>query len=40
MDVQDLDDLKYEYLKARLIRLTTAKEEHRNMHEKPLLNMY
>jgi predicted ATP-binding protein involved in virulence len=40
MDVQDLDDPRYEHFKARLIRLTTVKEEHRNMHEKPLLNMY
>jgi predicted ATP-binding protein involved in virulence len=40
MDVQDLDDPRYEHFKARLIRLATAKEEHRNMHEKPLLNMY
>jgi hypothetical protein len=39
-DVQDLDDPRYEHFKARLIRLATAKEEHRNMHEKPLLNMY
>jgi hypothetical protein len=39
-DVQDLDDLRYEHFKARLIKLATAKEEHRNMHEKPLLNMY
>jgi predicted ATP-binding protein involved in virulence len=35
-----LDDLRYKHFKARLIRLTTAKEEHRNMYEKPLLNMY
>jgi hypothetical protein len=40
MDVQDLDDPRYEHFKARLIRLATTKEEHRNMHEKPLLNMY
>jgi hypothetical protein len=39
-DVQDLDDPRYEYFKARLIKLATTKEEHRNMHEKPLLNMY
>jgi hypothetical protein len=39
-DVQDLDDPRYEHFKARLIRLATAKEQHRNMHEKPLLNMY
>jgi hypothetical protein len=39
-DVQDLDDPKYEHFKARLIKLATAKEEHRNMHKKPLLNMY
>jgi predicted ATP-binding protein involved in virulence len=39
-EVQDLDDPNYEQFKARLIRLATAKEEHRNMHEKPLLNMY
>jgi hypothetical protein len=35
-----LDDPRYEHFKARLIKLATAKEEHRNMHEKPLLNMY
>jgi hypothetical protein len=40
MDIQDLDDPRYEHFKARLIKLTTVKEEHRNMHEKPLLNMY
>jgi hypothetical protein len=40
MDVQDLDNPSYEHFKARLIRLATAKEEHRNMHEKRLLNMY
>jgi hypothetical protein len=39
-DIQDLDDPRYELFKARLIKLTTAKEEYRNMHEKPLLNMY
>jgi hypothetical protein len=39
-DVQDLDDPRYEHFKTRLIRLTTAKEQHRNMHEKPLLNIY
>jgi hypothetical protein len=39
-DVQDLDDPRYEHFKARLIKLTTAKEQHRNMHEKPLLSMY
>jgi hypothetical protein len=39
-DIQDLDDLRYENFKARLIKLATAKEEYRNMHEKPLLNMY
>jgi hypothetical protein len=40
MDIQDLDDPRYKHFKARLIRLATAKEEHRNMHEKPLLNIY
>jgi hypothetical protein len=40
MDVQDLDDPRYEHFKARLIKLATAKEQHRIMHEKPLLNMY
>jgi hypothetical protein len=40
MDIQDLDDPRYEYFKARLIKLTTAKEEYRNMYEKPLLNIY
>jgi predicted ATP-binding protein involved in virulence len=35
-----LDDPRYEHFKARLIKLATTKEEHRNMHEKPLLNMY
>jgi hypothetical protein len=39
-DVQDLDDPRYEHFKARLIKLGTAKEQHRNMHEKPLLSMY
>jgi hypothetical protein len=39
-DVQDLDDPRYEHFKARLIKLATAKEQHRNMHEKPLLSMY
>jgi hypothetical protein len=39
-DVQDLDDPRYEHFKARLIKLATAKEQHKNMHEKPLLNMY
>jgi hypothetical protein len=38
-DVQDLDDPRYEHFKARLIRLATAKEQHRNIHEKPLLSM-
>jgi hypothetical protein len=40
MDVQDLDDPRYEHFTARLIKLATAKEQHKNMHEKPLLNMY
>jgi hypothetical protein len=35
-----LDNPRYEHFKARLIRLATTKEEHRNMHEKLLLNMY
>jgi hypothetical protein len=35
-----LDDPRYEHFKARLIKLATAKEQHRNMHEKPLLSMY
>jgi hypothetical protein len=39
-DVQDLDDPRYKHFKARLIKLATAKEQHKNMHEKPLLNMY
>jgi hypothetical protein len=39
-DVQDLDDPRYELFKARLIKLATTKEQHKNMHEKPLLNMY
>jgi hypothetical protein len=39
-DVQDLDDPRYEHFKARLIKLATTKEQHRNMHEKPLLSMY
>jgi hypothetical protein len=39
-DIQDLDDPRYEHFEARLIKLATAKEQHRNMHEKPLLNMY
>jgi hypothetical protein len=40
IDIQDLDDLRYEHFKARLIKLATTKEQHRNMHEKPLLSMY
>jgi hypothetical protein len=40
MDIQYLDDPRYEYFKARLIKLATTKEQHKNMHEKPLLNMY
>jgi hypothetical protein len=40
IDVQDLNDPNYEHFKTRLIRLTTAKEEHWNMYEKPLLNIY
>jgi predicted ATP-binding protein involved in virulence len=40
MDIQDLDDLRYKHFKARLIKVATTKEEHRNMYEKPLLNMY
>jgi hypothetical protein len=39
-DVQDLDDPRYKHFKARLIKLTTAKEQHRNIHKKPLLSMY
>jgi hypothetical protein len=35
-----LDDPRYEHFKARLIRLATVKEEHRNIYEKVLLNMY
>jgi predicted ATP-binding protein involved in virulence len=35
-----LDDPRYEHFKARLIKLATAKEQHKNMHEKPLLSMY
>jgi predicted ATP-binding protein involved in virulence len=35
-----LDNPRYEHFKTRLIKLTTTKEEHRNMHEKPLLNIY
>jgi hydroxymethylpyrimidine pyrophosphatase-like HAD family hydrolase len=38
-DVQDLNDPRYEQFKARLIKLATTKEQHKNMHEKPLLNM-
>jgi hypothetical protein len=40
IDVQDLDNLRYKYFKARLIKLTTVKEEYRNMYEKLLLNIY
>jgi predicted ATP-binding protein involved in virulence len=40
IDVQDLDDPRFEHFKARLIKLATAKEQHRNMHKKPLLSMY
>jgi hypothetical protein len=39
-DIQDLDDPSYEHFKARLIKLATAKEQQRNMHEKPLLSIY
>jgi hypothetical protein len=39
-DIQDLDNPRYEHFKARLIKLATAKEQHRNIHEKPLLSMY
>jgi hypothetical protein len=39
-DVQHLDDPRYKHFKARLIKLTTAKEQHKHMHEKPLLSMY
>jgi hypothetical protein len=35
-----LDDPSYEHFKDRLIKLTTTKEQHRNMHEKLLLSMY
>jgi hypothetical protein len=35
-----LDDPRYKHFKARLIRLITTKEEHRNIHEKLLLHMY
>jgi hypothetical protein len=35
-----LDDLRYEHFKARLIKLTTTKEQYKNMHEKPLHSMY
>jgi hypothetical protein len=40
IDIQDMDDLRYNHFKARCIKLTTMKEEHRNMYEKLLLNMY
>jgi hypothetical protein len=39
-DIQDLDNPRYEHFKARLIRLTTTKEQHKNMYEKLLLNIY
>jgi hypothetical protein len=39
-DFQDLDDLRYAHFKTRLIKLATAKQQHKNMHEKPLLSMY
>jgi hypothetical protein len=39
-DVHDLDDPRYEHSKARLIKLATAKKQHKNIHEKPLLNIY
>jgi hypothetical protein len=35
-----MDDLKYHVFKARLIKIATAIEEHKSMHEKPLLRMY
>jgi predicted ATP-binding protein involved in virulence len=35
-----LDDPRYEHFKARLIKLATAKEQHKNMHKKPLLSIY
>jgi hypothetical protein len=35
-----LDNPRYEHFKARLIKLATAKEQHRNMHEKLLFSMY
>jgi hypothetical protein len=39
-DIQDLDDPRYKLFKARLIKLATTNEQHKNIHEKPLLNMY
>jgi mRNA-degrading endonuclease RelE of RelBE toxin-antitoxin system len=39
-EVQYLDDPKYEILKAKLVELGTADEEHECMHQKPLLRIY
>jgi hypothetical protein len=38
--VQYLDNPKYEILKAKLVELGTADEEHESMHQKPLLRIY
>jgi hypothetical protein len=40
IDIQDLDHPRYKHFMARLIRLTTTKEQYWNMYEKPLLNIY
>jgi mRNA-degrading endonuclease RelE of RelBE toxin-antitoxin system len=39
-EVQHLDNPKYEILKAKLVELGTADEEHDSMHQKPLLRIY
>jgi mRNA-degrading endonuclease RelE of RelBE toxin-antitoxin system len=39
-EVRHLDDPKYEILKAKLVELGTADEEHESMHQKPLLRIY
>jgi hypothetical protein len=39
-EVWHLDDPKYEILKAKHVELGTADEEHKSMHQKPLLWIY
>jgi hypothetical protein len=40
MEVREMDDPKYDVLKARLIKITTVIEEPKIMHHKPLLQIY